>query len=49
MDYWDIKDVISDIDMVKYLIAHKKMSVDMDSKPLNFPELARTRLLEYKK
>lgn len=49
MDYWDIKDVMSDIDMVKYLIAHKKMSVDMDSKQLDFPELTRTKLLEYKK
>ena len=49
MEYWDIKNVLSDIDMIKYLIVHKKMSVDMESKPLNFPELVRTRLLEYKK
>lgn len=49
MDYWDIKDVMTDVDMVKYLIAHKKMTVDMESKPLDFPELARTRLQEYKK
>ena len=49
MDYWDIKDVMTDVDMVKYLIVHKKMTVDMESKPLDFPELARTRLQEYKK
>ena len=45
MDYWDIRDVMTDIDMVKYLIAHKKIPVDLESKPLNFSELARTVLL----
>lgn len=45
MDYWDIWDVMTDIDMVKYLIAHKKIPVDLESKPLNFSELARTVLL----
>ena len=41
MDYWDAKKIKTDIDMIKYLIAHKKMSVDMETAPLDFTDIAR--------
>lgn len=49
MDCWDINDVRTDIDMVKHLIARKKISVDIESNPLDFLELARKILPEYRK
>lgn len=39
MDYWNINDVVTKIDMIRHLIAQKKIEVDMDSKPLNFLQL----------
>ena len=41
MDYWDDKKIKTDIDMIKYLIAHKKMIVDMETAPLDFTDIAR--------
>ncbi len=41
MDYWDAKKIKTDIDMIKYLIAHKKMIVDMETAPLDFTDIAR--------
>ena len=41
MDYWDAKKIKTDIDMIKYLIAHKKMIVDMGTAPLDFTDIAR--------
>ena len=45
MDYWDKNKVTTEIDMVKHLIARKKISVDMDSEPLDFPKLVRNGVL----
>ena len=41
MDYWDAKKIKTDIDMIKYLIAPKKMIVDMETAPLDFTDIAR--------
>lgn len=42
MDYWDAKNVKTDIDMIKYLIAHKKIIVDMETAPLDFANIAKS-------
>lgn len=39
VQYYDLSTVENDIDMVKHLIAHKKLIVDMKSDYLNFPRL----------
>ena len=40
MDYWNIEDVETKIDLIRHLIARKKISVDMESKALDFIKLA---------
>lgn len=40
MDYWNIEDVKTHTDLVKHLIARKKIVVDMESNVLMFNEIA---------
>lgn len=42
LDYWEATNVKTDIDMIKYLIAHKKIIVDMETAPLDFANIAKS-------